>query len=256
MVRLTTDPVLSLDGVTVRYGDTVAVDDLTLTIGAGERVALIGPSGAGKTTLLRLTAGLTNPTSGSIRVLGVTTSELARRSMRDVRSRIGFVTQDYSLVGPLRVASNVAAGRLGQMSALHAAKVVFRPGPVAEISDVLAELGIDDKIWDRTDRLSGGQQQRTAIARTLFQSPDLLLADEPVGALDPAWSDSVMTSLTKTVEQGSGRAVIVSVHDAQLAVEHFDRVIALRNGRVEFDLEASQVTQGLLTALYELDDPT
>lgn len=245
---------LHLESVTVRYASDgpPAVDDVVLQIGPGERVALVGPSGAGKSTLLALAAGLTLPTAGRVEVLGVDSVELGRRTHRGTRARIGTVSQDFALVGPLRVATNVAAGRLGRWSSAKALTTLVRPGPVDEIAEALVRVGIGEKLWDRTDQLSGGQQQRVAVARTFFQKPDLLLADEPVSALDPARSDAVMGELAASI--GADQALVVSMHDAPLAIEHCDRIVALREGRISFDLPSSQVTAGLLETLYRIDD--
>ena len=259
--RSTADPLIAFDGVTVRYssGGGPAIDDLTLRIGAGERVALVGPSGAGKSTVLRLAAGLTLPTSGEVRILGVNSAELGRRTHRPLRRRIGIISQDFSLIGPLRVASNVAAGRLGTASWLRAVRSLVRPGPIEEISAALDAVGIADKVWDRADQLSGGQQQRTAIARALFQQPDLLLADEPVSSLDPARSDAVMGVLAESHlaaddHPAERRALVASMHDAPLALRHCDRIVALHSGRIRFDLPSSEVTDAMLTDLYLIDD--
>ncbi len=203
--------------------------------------------------MLRLASGLTLPTAGTATVLGIDSVLLGRRANRSIRSRIGIVSQDFSLVGPLRVASNVAAGRLGTWSWVNAVRTLVRPGPIDEIVSALTAVGISEKVWDRADQLSGGQQQRTAIARALFQGPDLLLADEPVSALDPTRSDAVMTVLAAT-SSTPGRAMVASMHDAPLALRHFDRIVALRHGRLHFDRPASDVTQDLLDEVYELDD--
>ena len=252
--RSTADPLVAFDGVTVRYGGgPPAVDDLTLRVDAGQRVALIGPSGAGKSTILRLAAGLTLPSTGTTRVFDIGTAELGRRAHRQQRRRIGIISQDFSLIGPLRVASNVAAGRLGTASWLRAARTVMRPGPIDEIGAALDAVGIADKIWERADQLSGGQQQRTAIARALFQQPDLVLADEPVSALDPARSDAVMHVLAPPAADGANRTLIASMHDAPLALRHCDRIVALRDGRVRFDLPAAEVTEPMLDDLYRID---
>jgi phosphonate transport system ATP-binding protein len=253
---MTGEPLLELQGVTVRYPglSRPALDDVTLTVRAGERLALVGPSGAGKSTLLSLCAGLAMPASGSVTVLGVPATALARRAHRDTRARIGVVTQDFGLVGPLRVASNVAAGRLGGGSWWQAVRSLVRPGPIEEILEALDAVGIGEKVWDRADRLSGGQQQRTAIARALFQDADLLLADEPVSALDPARSDAVMSVLSNHVSRPD-RALVVSLHDAPLALRHCDRLIGLRNGEIVFDQSAADVTDQDLSDLYVLDEP-
>ena len=247
---------LTFDEVSVRYATAVApaVNDLTLTIEAGERVALIGPSGAGKSTVLALAAGLALPTSGTVSVFGVDTARLGRRAHRPTRRRIGMVRQDFALVGPLRVAQNVAAGRLGSWGTVTALRSLIRPCDLDEIVAALQRVGIADKLWERTDRLSGGQQQRTAIARALFQDPHLLLADEPVSALDPARSGAVLDVLMAPTRLNGDRAVLASMHDAPLAREHCDRIVGLREGRVLFDLEPSQVTDSLLEELYLLDD--
>lgn len=216
-------------------------------------MALIGPSGAGKSTVLRLASGLTLPTSGEVQVLGLASQQLGKRANRATRARIGIISQDFSLVGPLRVASNVAAGRLGRWGWLRAIRTLIKPGPIEEINDALTRVGIPEKIWDRADQLSGGQQQRTAIARSLFQNPDLLLADEPVSALDPARSDAVMAVLADAAS-AEGKALVASMHDAPLAIRHCDRIIALRSGRLQFDLPSSEVTDALLEELYLLDE--
>ena len=246
---------VAFDRVTVRYPGTerAAVADITLRVDAGERVALVGPSGSGKSTLLALAAGLRVPSSGKVSVLGVDGTVLGSRTNRDTRSRIGIVSQDFSLVGSLRTATNVAAGRLGQRTWFGALWALWRPGPLEEIHAALGRVGIAEKIWERTDHLSGGEQQRTAIARVLFQAPDLLLADEPVSALDPARSKSVIEVLTDEFSSAD-RGLLVSMHDAPLALEYCDRIVGLCEGRVVFDLPATDVSEAVLADLYHLDE--
>ncbi|MEM9134895.1 MAG: ATP-binding cassette domain-containing protein [Actinomycetota bacterium] len=252
---MTSEPLLTFDDVIVSYPgmDRPALGGVSLEVRPGERVALVGPSGAGKSTVLALAAGLTLPTSGRVDILGVDSTRIGRRAHRDTRARIGIVSQDYALVGPLRVATNVAAGRLGRWSWPRAMQAIVRPGPIDDINRSLDAVGIAHKVWERTDQLSGGEQQRTAIARTLFQGPDVLLADEPVSALDPARSEAVMAVLAEEAATG-GRALVTSMHDAPLALRHCDRIVALRLGEVQFDLPAHEVTEERLTELYLIDD--
>lgn len=242
--------------VTVQYPNAPqpALRNLNLSIGEGERVALIGPSGAGKSTVLTLAAGLSLPTSGEVTVLDVASSDLGSRAHRNTRRRIGLVRQNFALVGSLRVAHNVSAGRLGTWSIWTALRSLIRPRDIPEISDALRKVGIEDKLWERADQLSGGQQQRTAIARALFQNPDLLVADEPVSALDPARSGAVLEVVTAGSRPGSNKSVLASLHDAPLACAHFDRIVALRDGQLMFDLKPSLVTQEMLDDLYRLDE--
>lgn len=246
---------LVLEGVTVHYPGSArpAVDDLHLQVVAGERVALVGPSGAGKSTIIALANGLVQPSSGVVRTLGVDSRSLPERRHRHVRRRVGTVHQDFALVGPLRVAHNVAAGRLGTWGRLRALRSLVRPADVDEIADALDRVGIADKLWERADQLSGGQQQRVAIARVVFQQPNLLLADEPVSSLDPARSKSVLDVLVEVVEPQAEGAFVTSLHDAGLALSHCDRVVGLRDGRVCFDRPSASVTPDMLDELYAFE---
>jgi phosphonate transport system ATP-binding protein len=248
-------PALRFRNVSVTYdgtGDT-AVDGLDLTVAPGQRVALVGPSGAGKSTFISLANGRVLPSRGSVEVLGQDTTELARRRHRPTRRRIGTVYQNFALVGPLRVVHNVAAGRLGYWGRARALRSLVRPVDTDAIADALERVGIADKLWDRADQLSGGQQQRVAVARTLFQEPDLLLADEPVSSLDPARSEAILQVLGESCADDPGRTLVVSLHDPLLAAVHADRIIGLRGGRVEFDLAAGDVTPTVLADLYSFE---
>ena len=251
---MTPPPLLHLEEVDVFYDGVVpAVQRLDLTVTAGERVALVGPSGAGKSTIIAVINGLVLPSSGVASAFGVDTRVLGRREHRATRRRIGTVHQDFALVGSLRVAHNVAAGRLGHWTQLEALRSLVRPSHRAEIIEVLEQVGIAQKLWDRTDNLSGGQQQRVAIARVLFQRPDLMLVDEPVSNLDPARSKGVLDVLVGACEADPDRALVASIHDAPLAVSHFTRVVGLRDGTMVFDMAARRVTPDLLDDLYAFE---
>ena len=247
---------LRLDAVTVRYtpGGVAAVDNLHLRVEPGERVALVGLSGAGKSSILAVANGLVLPSSGTAEVFGVDTAALSRREHRATRRRIGTVHQDFALVGSLRVIHNVAAGRLGTWGPLRALRSLVRPTDRDEIQAVLERVGIPEKLWYRTDQLSGGQQQRVAIARVLFQQPDLLLADEPVSSLDPTRSKSVLDVLVEACEADPARALIASIHDAPLALSHFTRIVGLRDGKTVFDEPTRNVTPEMLDRLYAFED--
>ena len=255
MPEATTDPLLRLTDVTVRYtrSGPPALDGVSLAVSAGERVALIGPSGAGKTTILSLANALVLPTSGSVEVMGVDSAALTRRAHRSTRRTIGMIPQGNALVGPLRVAQNVAAGRLGRWGPLEALRTLIRPRDIDEIIDMLDQVGIAEKLWDRADQLSGGQQQRVAIARALFQGARLFLADEPVSALDPGRSVAVLEVLDQAIAADPGRALLASLHDAPLALRSSSRVVALRDGRVVFDRATADVTDAEVDALYEIE---
>ena len=160
---------------------------------------------------------------------------------------------DFALVGPLRVAHNVAAGRLGDMGRIRALGTLLRRRGVPEVAAALDRVGIGDKVWERADQLSGGQQQRVAIARVVHQQPTLVLADEPVSSLDPARSKSVLDVLVELIEADPDRTLVASLHDAGLALSHCERVVGLRDGVVQFDLPSASVTDEMLADLYAFE---
>ena len=240
-------PALRFDRVTVVREGVVALRDVTLVVQPGERVAVLGPSGAGKSTLLALANGLVTPTAGDVQVLSARPSTLSTRQLRRLRSRIGTVHQHLDLAGPLRVVHNVNAGRLGEWSLPRAAWSLVRPQGVPQVVAALAQVGLADRVYDRTDELSGGQQQRVALARVLLQHPELVLADEPVSSLDPALAVRVLELLTAVVGH---RTLLASMHNPELAARFFDRLVGLREGRVVFDVTSEAVPAGALDALY------
>ena len=225
---------------------------VNLRVNEGEKVALVGPSGAGKTSVLRLCSGTLVPSEGEVEVFGHVLADCTARQLRAVRRRIGTVHQQLHLVGPLRVVHNVNAGRLGSWSVARALWSLVRPSEVDAARSALDRMGIADKLFARTDRLSGGEQQRVALARVVVQDPDLILADEPVSSLDPARSEDVMDLLTGLVADRRSRALIVSLHDFDIARRTCDRLVGIRAGRVLFDLPAREVTDHMRDELYRM----
>jgi phosphonate transport system ATP-binding protein len=216
---------------------------------AGERVAVVGASGAGKSTLLGVLNGSVAPTAGSVRVLGIDPSGLSGRPLRELRARTGTMHQHLDLVGPLRVVHNVNAGRLASWSPARAAWSLLRPQGVSEVRGALERVGLADRIFERTDRLSGGQRQRVALARLLVQRPDLVLADEPASALDPALADSALDLLGE-LALARGGALLACLHDPALALRHCDRVVGLVDGRIVLDAPAADLTLAGLERFY------
>ncbi|SDR89266.1 phosphonate transport system ATP-binding protein [Friedmanniella luteola] len=244
--------VVALRAVRVRYGPLLALDDVDLTLVAGERVAVVGPSGAGKSTLLALCTAAVRPTSGTVEVLGQDLTSATPRQLAAVRRRVGALYQRLHLVGRLRVVHNVNAGRLGAWPWWRALLSLVRPLEVAAARQALARTGIEALVDARTDELSGGEQQRVALARLLVQDPELVLADEPVSSLDPARAEEVLRLLGETAT-GRERTLLVSLHDVDLALRHCDRVVGVRAGRVVFDLPAAAVTADLRRQLYAFE---
>ncbi|MGQ0613899.1 MAG: phosphonate ABC transporter ATP-binding protein [Planctomycetaceae bacterium] len=237
----------------VRYESILALEGATLEIAAGEAVGFVGPSGAGKTTLLRLLNGTVRPASGRVEVDGVDLATLSNGALRRLRSRIGFVHQEFSLVPNLRVSQNLVAGKLGRRSLFASLRSMLRPAAadLERAHEILERVGIPEKLFERTDRLSGGQKQRVAIARALFQEPDALLADEPVSSVDPARARDTVSLLT-SISRERGLTLCMSLHNLELAREYFPRLVGLRHGRVVFDLPTAAIGPADFHALYDL----
>ncbi|MFJ4868990.1 ABC transporter ATP-binding protein [Streptomyces sp. NPDC088757] len=218
--------VVRLCGVTKEYtGGVHALDGIDLRIGRGELLGIVGPSGSGKSTLLHIVGTLDRPTAGTVEIAGHDVAALADRRLSALRARhIGFVFQAFHLVPGVGALENVAEGLL--YSGLPRAR---RRKTAA---DALARVGLADRMEHRPHELSGGQKQRVAIARAVVGEPDLLLADEPTGALDSKSGETVMDLLHDLNAQGTTIAVIT--HDTQIA-ERLPRQVRIRDGRIAAD---------------------
>ena len=236
----------------VHANGRLALSAIDLSVAAGERVALVGPSGAGKTTLLRVAAAALRPTEGRVALLDGDPWTLAPRALRTLRARIGFVHQAPPIPPRLRVVTAVLAGRLGQWGLGRALRSWLLPDDAAGARDALARVGLAERVFERCDQLSGGQLQRVAVARTLYQAPALLLADEPVSALDATTADAVLRELV-AYSQAAGTTFVASLHAVDLALRWFPRVVGLRDGAVMFDLPSDEVTPERLASLYAGD---
>ena len=243
-----------LKGVTCQFGSLLAVDGVSLQIENGERVALIGPSGCGKTTLLRTLNTIRAPDRGAVSVLGNDIADFGTGDLRKLRSRIAFIPQHLGLVPNLSVLQNVILGSGGNRGVWRSLRDLVFPAAadVEEIHKILDRVGIEEKLYSRTDTLSGGQQQRVAIARALFQKPDALLADEPVSSVDPARARDTVKLLCELSEE-NGFALCVSLHNLELARDFFPRLVGLRKGEVVFDAAPGEIAETELSALFEIE---
>ncbi|MNO52491.1 Glutamine transport ATP-binding protein GlnQ [compost metagenome] len=240
---------IQLHGAGLHHGQVRALDALSLRIGLGERVAIIGPSGAGKSSLLHLMATAIQPSAGRVELFGEQPWALSSGARQRLRARVGLVHQAPPLPPRQRVVTAVLAGRLGQWGTLRGLLNLMYPTDVPGARQVLAELGLADKLFVQCGQLSGGQLQRVGIARALYQRPALLLTDEPVSAMDPVLADHSLALLNRHA-QANGVTLVASLHAVDLALAHFPRVIGIREGRLAFDCPAHAVTQAMLDALY------
>ncbi|MFI6472948.1 ABC transporter ATP-binding protein [Streptomyces sp. NPDC050516] len=224
---LTQPPVVELTGVTKEYpGPVAALRGVDLTVERGELLAIVGPSGSGKSTLLHIIGTLDLPTAGSVTIAGHDAAALTDRRLSALRAQhIGFVFQAFHLVPGISAQDNVAEGLL--YSGLPRAERRKRAAVALE------RVGLGDRMRHRPHELSGGQKQRVAIARAVVGEPDLLLADEPTGALDSASGAAVMELIHELNQEGATIAVIT--HDTEIAAR-LPRQVRIRDGRVVEDI--------------------
>ena len=244
---------INFDHVSKIYENGVkGLIDVNLTINDGDFVSIIGLSGAGKSTLLRAINRLNEITEGEIIIDGKSLTKANKKQLRKIRRRIGMISQQFNLVKRSTVQKNVLSGRLGYYSTLKSVLSIFSKEDYTLVNEVLEKVGLSDKLHERCDNLSGGQQQRVSIARTLFQQANIILADEPVSALDPVTSVEIMEELRK-INETMNKTVIVNIHSVDLAKQFSKRIIALQDGKVIFDGTPDLLTNEQLTMIYKGD---
>lgn len=253
---------VEISGVTKSFkaGDPV-LKGISLQVAKGEMVALIGASGSGKSTLIRSIAGLIpidgnngRSEGGEIRILGTPMQQNGRigGTAKELRSRIGVVFQQFNLVPRLSVLTNVCLGFLGQIPPWRGTLGRFSAQEKKRAMHALQRVGIAKHALKRGSELSGGQQQRAAIARTLVQGAEILIADEPIASLDPSSARRVMDILSE-LNREDGITVLVSLHQVEYALTYCPRAIALRNGAIAYDGPSSALTPAFLSELYGAD---
>jgi len=223
--------------------------DVNLTIEQGEFVAIIGLSGAGKSTLIRTINRMIDVTSGQVLVDSVDVMSLRGRQLRRFRRHIGMIFQSFNLVTRSTVIKNVLTSMVPDMSFFRVLFGIFtRKQEIAALA-ALDKVGILDKAYTRCDQLSGGQQQRVALARTLNQNPTIILADEPVAALDPVTANQVMSDF-KRINKEMNISILINIHHVDLALDFADRVVGIRAGEIVYDGPVAEVTQDVLDIIY------
>ena len=227
-----------------------ALQGISLQLSAGEQVAIIGPSGAGKTSLLQVLACAQKPTSGELRLGGQSPWRLSSHELRLLRGRLFLAPQVPPLPPRQRVVTSVLAGRLPGMSLVASLRSLFYPVDIPAAYEALNHFDLSDKLFDRVDRLSGGERQRVGLARALLSPASLWLIDEPLSALDPMRARIAMTALVKLARERQ-ITMVATLHQVDMALTHFDRIIGLHKGEMVFDLPSAQVTRERLANLYE-----
>jgi phosphonate transport system ATP-binding protein len=244
------DILISVDGLCKSYTrDRPALHNVSFELRRGELVSVIGPSGAGKSTLLRCINRMIEASSGEIVFAGQDVRKLRRKDLRTLRRRISMIFQHYNLVHRLTTIENVLHGRLGYKSTLAGMLGSYSEDEKQKALNVLAQLGIIEFAYTRTDQLSGGQKQRVGIARALVQDPLLVLCDEPVASLDPK-SSRVIMSYLRAIADNLGITCLVNLHQVDYALEYSDRVLALRSGELIYDGTPGDFSDDLIGHLY------
>ncbi|UCV19060.1 phosphonate ABC transporter ATP-binding protein [Ferribacterium limneticum] len=239
-----------LNGVGLTHANGfAALDGITLKAEKGERIALIGPSGAGKTSLLSVLGTALAPTAGTADILEFGQNFGLTVATAKLRARIGTVHQAPPIPGRQRVVTAVLAGKLGQWPAWKSLASLLYPLDIPGARAALERVDLADKLFARCDQLSGGQLQRVGIARVLYQQPELILADEPVSALDPTLALATIRLLIADAA-ARGATLVASLHAVDLALGNFSRIVGVRAGQIAFDLPAGDVSVPLLHYLY------
>jgi len=245
------DDLIRIEHLTKIYerGEVLALNDVSFTVKRGEFLVLLGLSGSGKSTLLRCINRLIEPTAGTIVFDGIDVTRASSRQLRQIRRRMAMIFQQFNLVKRSTVLTNVLSGRLGYVSPAASAIHKFSKQDIDMAMADLDRVGIPEQAYKRADELSGGQQQRVGIARALMQQPDLLMADEPVSALDPATSHSVMQHL-ETMNREDGVTVIASLHFLSLARRYGTRILALKDGEIVFEGLPTEIDEAKFKEIY------
>lgn len=226
-----------------------ALNNITLEIEQGEFVAIIGLSGAGKSTLLRTINRMHDITDGKLTVNNQEVNHLRGKELRKFRRKIGMVFQSFNLVTRTTVIKNVLTSRVPDMPLWKSTIGLYSKADKIIALEALDKVGILDKAYIRADQLSGGQQQRVALARTLAQKPEIILADEPVAALDPVTAGQVMDDFKK-INKEMNISVLINIHHVDLALKYCDRVIGIKAGEIVYDGPSKDVDSEILKEIY------
>lgn len=228
---------------------TVALRNVSTEIEQGEFITIIGLSGAGKSTFLKCINKIHDVTEGELIVDGINPNTLHGKELRQYKRKIGMVFQSFNLISKTTVLRNVLASRVAEMPLWKTILGIYSRSDKIIALEALDKVGILEKTYTRADQLSGGQQQRVALARTVAQQPDVILADEPVASLDPITAKQIMDDF-KRICNTENISIIANMHHVDLALQYATRVIGIRDGEIVFDGPVDKVNDDVLTHVY------
>lgn len=242
--------ILEVKDISVQYEKNIdAIKDVSFDLNEGDFVALIGPSGAGKSTILKAINALNPLSKGSVLYKGEDVHSLGAKDLRRLRRKIAFIFQDTSIIENISVLDNVLLARLGEKKFFEAMLSKFTDDEYSDALKAIEMVGLKEKTYALAKDLSGGQKQRVAIARSLFQKSDLILADEPISSLDIETKRSIM-DIFKMLNTDYNKTIIISMHDLDLSLEYTKRVIAIKDHRVYFDRSADELNYDSVKDLF------
>ncbi len=227
-----------------------ALKDINLEINSGEFISIIGLSGSGKSTLLRTINRMHEVTDGKILIEGNDISKYKGKDLRNFRHKIGMVFQSFNLIDRDNVLNNVLVSKGNKLNLFQTFFKMYSKADKIDALNSLDKVGIVDKAYIRADQLSGGQRQRVALARTLTQNPDLILADEPIASLDPKSSKIIMEDF-KRINDEMGITIIANMHHIDTALKYSDRIIGMNDGRLVCNCKVEDMTEDMLEKIYE-----
>ena len=243
---------IKFENVSKTYPNGVkGLQNINLEIEQGEFVSIIGLSGAGKSTLIRTINRMLDISEGKLTVDGIDVTKLKGKSLRKFRrNKVGMIFQSFNLVTRTTVIKNVLTSIVPDIPFFRSLFGIYTKQEKLHALEALDKVGIVDKAFIRADQLSGGQQQRVALARTLAQNPEIILADEPVAALDPVTAKRVMEDF-KRINKDMNISILLNIHHVELALEYADRILGIRDGEIVYDGPSSEVTPEVLDLIYK-----
>jgi phosphonate transport system ATP-binding protein len=242
---------LALSGIRKSFGSNQVLHGVDLTLEPRKLLVILGANGSGKSTLLRCAVRLIEPDGGQALLMGQDLAQLKGRELRLARRHAAVIFQQIALVKELTAFDNVCCGALGRMTLTQSLLRARFPEDVRRrAAQALDRVGLADKAWQAAGTLSGGQAQRVAIARAYCQQAQVILADEPVAALDPRSAETVM-ALLADLAHTDGLAVLAVLHQPELALRHADRVVGMKRGQIVFDAPPDRVSAAEIESLYE-----
>lgn len=244
---------LKVDNISKMYkGGTKALSNISFSVEEGEFLSIIGPSGAGKSTLLRCINRMIDISEGNVIFDNTEIRNLNKKGLRQLRTKIGMIFQNYNLVERLSVIENVLHGRLGYKSTIDGVIGRYTEDEKEQAFSILQKLGLGNEAYKRCDQLSGGQKQRVGIARALIQNPKIVLCDEPIASLDPNSSKIIMDHL-KMINKEMGITCILNLHQVDVAKKYSDKIIGINKGNKVFEGTSSELTEENVHKIYGSD---